>query len=177
MSSIYDEVEQDLESFTNTYIMSPELWHKFDIHDLTEVDFSLWKSIKLIDDTSGKFSEKITDVPNNYGGIYVYSIHSSIIPNSGSYVMYIGMASKTDYENLRARIRQYQKETGPDFTRERLHRLFKKWGNYVYLHYLPVDASREVILTLEDRLIASLTPPCNADIRIKSVKTAVKAFN
>ena len=46
MSSIYDEVEQDLEAFTNTYIMSTELWSKFDIRDLEDVDFSLWKSIK-----------------------------------------------------------------------------------------------------------------------------------
>ena len=177
MSSIYDEVEQDLETYTNRYIMSTELWSKFDIRDLTQVDFSLWKSIKLISDPSGKFSENLVEVPNNYGGIYIYSIHPGIIPNCGSYVMYIGMASKTDHENLRTRIKQYQKETGASYTRERLHRLFRKWGDYVYLHYLPVDASREEIAELEDRLIASLTPPCNAEIRVKSVKTAVKAFN
>ncbi len=177
MSSIYDDVNQDLEAFRNTYIMSPELWSKFDITDLTEVDFSLWQSMKLIDDDSGKFSENIKDVPDDFGGIYVYCIQPTIIPNCGSYIMYIGMASKTGAENLRTRIRQYQKEMGDNYERDRLHRMFVKWGDYVYLHYLPVDASRETILTLEDRLIASCTPPCNSDIRIKTVKHAVRAFS
>ena len=43
MSSIYDQdifgpIESDLEAFRNTYIMSPELWKKFNIDDLSGID-------------------------------------------------------------------------------------------------------------------------------------------
>ena len=41
-----------------------------------------------------------------------------------------------------------------------------------------VDAGEEVITALEDRLIGAFgKPPCNAEVRVKSVKEAVRAFN
>ena len=90
--------------------------------------------------------------------------------------MYVGMASKTASQNLNYRVKAYQKQIGPSFDRERLHRLFNKWGKYVHVYYLPISANRDVILELETRLIASLLPPCNSDIRAKAVKQAVNAF-
>ena len=173
MSSIYDELDFDLEAFQNHYIMSPQLWSRFNVDDLKDVDFSNWKTIKLIKDASGQFSDKVNDVPNDIGGIYVYSIEPQIIPNCGSYIMYIGMTSK---QSLRKRVKQYQIETGNNFKREKLHRLFLKWGEYVYLHFLPIDATDEIIETVEDRLIAALIPPCNPKIRVETIKQAVKAF-
>ena len=173
MSSIYDELDFDLEAFQNHYIMSPQLWSRFNVADLKDVDFSNWKTIKLIKDASGQFSDEINDVPNDIGGIYVYSIEPQIIPNCGSYIMYIGMTSK---QSLRKRVKQYQIETGNNFKREKLHRLFMKWGEYVYLHFLPIDATDETIETVEDRLIAALIPPCNPKIRVGAIKRAVKAF-
>ena len=86
------------------------------------------------------------------------------------------MASKTQHENLRARVRSYQIEFGAEFTRERLHRLFVRWGKYVYVRYLPVDAEISLIEELETRLINTVIPPCNAEYRVKSVKQAVNAF-
>ena len=41
-----------------------------------------------------------------------------------------------------------------------------------------VDANGDVITALEDRLIGAFAkPPCNAEVRVKSVKNAVRAFN
>lgn len=176
MASIYDEVQCDLESYRNTYTMSPELWSKFDIQDLTEVDYSHWSALRLLNDAGSGFSEEVNQIPTDWGGIYVYAIEPGIIPGCGSYIMYIGMASKTPHENLRLRVKSYQKEIGPSFTRDRLHRMFQKWGPYVYVYYLPVNADRDTILELESRMIAVLVPPCNPEIRIKSVKHAVRAF-
>ena len=68
-------------------------------------------------------------------------------------------------------------EFGVNYTRERLHRLFAKWGPYVHVHYLPIDEDKETIQELETRLIATMIPPCNADIQAKSVKRAVRAFS
>lgn len=177
MSSIYDEdLDFDLEAWQNHYIMCPQLWSKFSIDDLNNVKFDQWKSFKLLNNDGTDFSEDTQKIPTKFGGIYVYSICPGIIPDCGRYIMYIGMASKTAYENLRYRVNSYKKEIGQDFTRDRLHRLFKKWGPYVYLNYLPVDSDRDTIFELESRLIAALLPPCNADIRAKGVRDAVKAF-
>ncbi len=181
MNSTYDldifgPIEKDLEAYTNTYIMSPELWRKFNIDDLVGVDFTKWERIKLID--AGTFSKKLSTIPSSYGGIYVYCIEPEIIPGVGCYIMYIGKATKTHYENLQARIKSYSKELGQSSERPRLNRLFTKWGEYVYVHYLTVDAGEEVITALEDRLIGAFgKPPCNAEVRVKSVKEAVRAFN
>ena len=95
MSSIYDidifdPIECDLEMFKNTYTMAPELWGKFNIDDLTGIDFSEWKRIKLIN--SGTFSEELSQIPNSYGGIYIYCIEPEVVPGVGSYIMYIGKA-------------------------------------------------------------------------------------
>ena len=180
MSSIYDQdifgpIESDLEAFRNTYIMSPELWKKFNIDDLSGIDFSKWKRLKLIE--AGAFSKDLTKIPSSYGGIYIYCIEPEIVPSVGCYIMYIGKATKTANENLQVRVRSYNKELGQNYERDRLHRLFLKWGEYVYVHYLAVDASGEIITALEDRLIGAFgKPPCNAEVRVQSVKKAVRAF-
>lgn len=177
MASIYDPVECDLEAFQNRYIMAPELWGKFNLEGIENIDFTKWKSMKLMNEAGDAFSEQTNQIPAECGGIYVYTINSGIIPSCGSYIMYIGMASKTTSENLRYRVRSYHKELDGAFTRDRLHRLFLKWGKYVYVHYLPIDQDKNAIFELETRLIAAIIPPCNADIQAKSVKHAVRAFN
>ena len=176
MASIYDPVMCDLESFQNTYIMAPELWGRFDISDLSDVDFTLWETFKLMNNEGTGFSDNVNQLPTDTGGIYIYAIENGIVPGCGSYIMYVGMASKTQKENLRYRVKAYQDEIGDSFERERIHRLFSKWGKYVHVHYLPIRAKRDTIFEVETRLIGALTPPCNADIRAKSVKRAVRAF-
>lgn len=177
MTSIYDPVECDLEAFRNTYTMAPELWGKFNLDGLDKIDFTKWNSVKLMNETGNIFSEQIDKIPTEFGGIYIYTINPGIIPSCGSYIMYIGMASKSAHENLRNRVKSYQKEVGVNYTRERLHRLFAKWGPYVHVHYLPIDEDKETIQELETRLIATMIPPCNADIQAKFVKRAVRAFS
>ena len=36
MASIYDPLESDIESYQNRFVMSPELWARFDISDCQE---------------------------------------------------------------------------------------------------------------------------------------------
>lgn len=173
---IFEPIQSDLESYINDYTMAPELWTKFRIDDLPVVDYSKWKSIKLID--NGSFSQELTKIPTKYGGIYVYCIEPNVIPGCGCYVMYIGKATKTPNENLRQRVQSYNKFLTDSTSRPRLHRLFSKWGDYVYVHYLSMDAGADIITALEDRLIGAFAkPPCNAEVRAKSVKYAVRAFN
>jgi hypothetical protein len=60
-------------------------------------------------DADKELSDETNRIPNDCGGIYVYVIVSPIIPDGGDYLMYIGKATKTESENLRARIRTYKK--------------------------------------------------------------------
>lgn len=173
MGTLYDPVESDLMSYKVNFILSPELWNKFDLEGIS-VDYSKWERVKMIND--GNLSIETNKIPNNCGGIYVYTIVSSIVPNGGNYLMYIGKATKTETENLRARVRSYKKQFGDKYNRSKLHALFKKWGEYVYVYYLPMYSTSNDITELEDRLIAAYgRPPCNKEILIKTVKDAVDA--
>jgi hypothetical protein len=174
MGTLYDPVESDLMSYKMNFILSPELWDKFDLEGIN-VDYSKWDRVKMIDD-DGNISPETNMIPKDSGGIYAYTIVPSIIPNCGSYLMYIGKATKTETENLRARVRSYKKQFGDKYNRSKLHSLFEKWGKYVYVYYLPMSSTSKDIKELEDRLIAAYgRPPCNKEILIKTVKDAVDA--
>ena len=175
MSSIYDPVECDLEAFCETYVLCPELWEKFNLDNLS-IDFSKWDYVQMMDDR-GNLNVDVDNIPDSVGGIYVYAIVPPVIPICGSYIMYVGKASKTEHENLRSRVKSYKYCFSDAKKRPRLYRLFKKWGKYVQVCYLPVNSTNEEITELEDRLIATFgLPPCNSDIQVESVKVAVKAF-
>lgn len=174
MGTLYDPVESDLASYQMTFILSPELWEKFNLEGIN-VDYSKWARVKMMD-ADKELSDETNRIPNDCGGIYVYVIVSPIIPNGGNYLMYIGKASKTENENLRARVRTYKKQFGDKYNRSKLHAMFTKWGEYVYVYYLPMKSSSADIKEIEDRLIAAYgRPPCNKEILIRSVKDAVDA--
>lgn len=174
METLYDPVKSDLGSLRATFILSPELWEKFNT-DGINVDYSKWERVKMLD-SRGELNPDTFKIPSEYGGIYVYAIVPSIIPSCGIYLMYIGKATKTKTENLRARVRSYQNQMGDNYNRSKLHSLFTKWGQYVYVYYLPMESTSRDIKELEDRLIAAFgRPPCNKEILIKSVKDAVEA--
>lgn len=176
MEEFFDPVQVDPEAYMNHFVMVPSYWEDFEVSDLP-VDISQWECIKMFDEHCADLNTQITNIPTQYGGIYVYVIRPPVIPSCGEYIMYVGKATKTPNENLRNRVRSYKVELGPKYKRDKIHRLFKKWGRYLYVRYLPISECAATITELEDRLIAALTPPCNPQIRNKGVKNAVKAFN
>ena len=115
MGTLYDPVESDLASYQMTFILSPELWEKFNLEGIN-VDYSKWARVKMMD-ADKELSDETNRIPNDCGGIYVYVIVSPIIPNGGNYLMYIGKATKTESENLRARVRTYKKQFGEKYNR------------------------------------------------------------
>lgn len=82
MGTLYDPVESDLASYQMTFILSPELWEKFNLEGIN-VDYSKWARVKMMD-ADKELSDETNRIPNDCGGIYVYVIVSPIIPNGGS---------------------------------------------------------------------------------------------
>lgn len=48
MGTLYDPVESDLASYQMTFILSPELWEKFNLEGIN-VDYSKWARVKMMD--------------------------------------------------------------------------------------------------------------------------------
>jgi hypothetical protein len=175
MASLYDPINYDLKSFQWEFILCPDLWEKFNTNGIN-VDYSKWTHAKMMD-SSGNLNDETKKIPNCCGGIYVYAVVPPVMPECGSYIMYVGKATKTRTENLRARVRSYKYTFSDPIKRPKLYKLFHWLGQYVYVYYLPMDATIEDIKEMEDRLIATFgLPPCNVEIQIDTVKAAVKAF-
>lgn len=176
MGTLYDPVESDLSDYAiKSFILSPELWEKFDLNGIS-VDYEKWNRVRMVGD-DGELSDETNSIPNDCGGIYAYVIIAPVIPGASHYLMYVGMATKTEGENLRSRVRSYKRQFGDKYDRSKLHKLFTLWGKHVYVYYLPMYSTELDIKTLEDRLIAAYgKPPCNKQVLVKTVRDAVDAI-
>lgn len=81
---IFDPIKNRLELYQKSFVLSPELWRKFKIDDISSVDFTKWGCIKLIN--GGAFSPELSKLPDKHGGIYIYCIEPRIVPDVGIYV-------------------------------------------------------------------------------------------
>ena len=168
------DVVQNLQSMTWEFCLSTELWEKY-VNDSFVVDLNQMKKIKYFDDNSNKLSEEVNNLPNDSGGVYIYSIENGIFPFLGSYIMYVGRARKTKLENLRTRAKSHFSQYKRHEENERLERLFDNWEQYVYLSYLPIEGN-DMIDLVEDQLIMALTPPCNKEYPAPKVRRKLSAF-
>ncbi len=168
------DVVQNLQSMTWPFCLSTELWRKC-TNDSFVVDLNHMKKIKYFADNSNKLSKEVDNLPNDSGGVYIYSIENGILPFLGSYIMYVGRARKTNSENLRARAKSHFNQYKRHEENERLERLFDNWEQYVYFSYLPLDQNGMIDL-VEDQLIMALTPPCNKEYPAPKVRKKLSAF-
>lgn len=169
------DVVQEMQLMTWTFCLSTELWEKYSERKST-VNLVELKKIKYFSDTGTELSEEVKQLPNDKGGIYLYVIENSVIPNSGSYIMYVGRARSTENESLRNRAKSHFTQYVRHEENERLERLFDKWKPYIYLLYLPIDGNDEIDL-VEDELIIALTPPCNKEYPSPKIRKKLSAFN
>lgn len=153
------DVIQDLQPMTWPFCLSTELWENYE-RRRSEIDLQKLEKIKYFDGEI--LSSEINNLPNDKGGVYIYIIDNSVLSCSGSYIMYVGRARKTDTENLRKRAKSHYSQYVRHEENERLEKLFDNWKKYIYLLYLPIDGNDEIDLA-EDELILALTPPCNKD--------------
>ncbi|MCM1213827.1 MAG: hypothetical protein NC331_01005 [Lachnospiraceae bacterium] len=167
------DVVQNLQSMTWPFCLSTELWRTC-INDSFIVDLNYMKKIKYFGNNSNMLSSEVNDLPDDSGGVYIYSIENGIVPSLGSYIMYVGRARKTKSENLRARAKSHYSQYKRHEENERLERLFDSWDQYVYFSYLPINGNNLIDL-VEEQLITALTPPCNKEYPAPKVRRKLNA--
>lgn len=169
------DVVRSLGDMIWSFCLSTELWEIYsgESHD---IDFSKMKKIQYFDGGALKLSDNIKKIPNKTGGIYIYTLENPLVPGNGRYIMYVGRALYTKYENLRIRARSHFNQYKRGDENERLTRLYDDWANYVYLLYIPIDGGNDVIKHVEEELIVALTPPCNKDYPSVKIRKKLSAF-
>lgn len=157
-----------------TFVINTELWEDY-LSENHEVDWSKLVKIPFFANNSSVLSDEVKKIPNNCGGIYIYSLENPIIPAHGNYIMYVGRARLTKYENLRQRAKSHFSDYQRGDENERLTRLYDGWAKYVYFSYVPIDTN-EAIDKAEKDLIVHLCPPCNKDYPSVSIRKKLSAF-
>ena len=118
-----------------------------------------WKSIKYLNDDGTGVNDRIAEVPNDCGGIYIFLLKPDIIFPLHRYIMYIGRARRKKNYSLQARCRTYFKDSRPAVAN-----MIEQWGKELFLFYLPVEDTDEFIEKIDQELIRVIIPPCNTQI-------------
>jgi hypothetical protein len=154
----------------------PVLWQKFNFTDFDVKNANWSPELKYLTPDLNDITDDIKHLPNDAGGIYIFFIKGEIIPQFETHLAYVGRAQLTKSHNLRVRCKKYFSEFFDSETgRPQITRLIGKWGQHLYLRYLPLT-NNDQIKRLEAALIRSIMPPFNEDIPDKIVKQAVSAF-
>ncbi|MDM1296527.1 hypothetical protein HX021_19755 [Sphingobacterium sp. N143] len=151
------------------------LWNKF--NKVGKVDLSLvnWKSIKYLNVRANKLHTDLKNIPDNSGGLYLFTIKCDIIPGMTEFPVYIGRAQKTATQNLRKRCKEYFQKYSKTNERPLITKMFKYWSKNLFLYYLPLPTNHDII-NYEKELINSLLLPFNTEIPDKEIKQATLAF-
>lgn len=150
------------------------MWAKYDLSSL-DLCLSNWSTIKYLNDTATDFHPDVSLLPNDKGGLYMFSIVCPVIPGRTEYPAYIGRAKLTDGQNLRKRCREYRTKYLRDDERPKITTLFNYWGQNLWLSFIPLEDNDEIV-DFEKKLINSLMLPFNDEIPDIEIRQAVKAF-
>jgi hypothetical protein len=158
------------------YFLHQGLWSKYDL-DYTDLqlDWSEWNTIKYLNDHGTDFNENIDFVPNDAGGLYLFTIHCPVLPGITEFPVYIGRAKITENQNLRKRCKEYLTKFAREDERPQITRMIRYWGKELYLSYIELD-DNDQIEDFEKKLINSLLLPFNEEIPDQEIRQGVKAF-
>lgn len=170
------DTNEEAKLFDCLYHLYPKQWKKHytltsKLH--TEAEWSGF--IKYLGD-DGKLSTAIKQLPNDYGGIYVFFIRGMSIPFSEYYLAYVGRAQLSESENLRSRVKSYLAESSKSKGRVKIHRMFYHWKKHLYVRYFK-SQDNEFIKQSESALIQAILPPFNTELTEYKIKRPKKAFS
>lgn len=156
------------------YKLHEVLWGKYDLSQVN-LDFDQWTTIKYLNDDGTDFSDEIGIIPNDKGGLYMFSIECKVINQLTLYPVYIGRAQISDNQNLRKRCREYYTKFCREDERPRITKMINYWGKNLKLSFLVLEENDQTI-DYEKKLINSLLLPFNTEIPETEIKQAVAAF-
>lgn len=173
----FESLGEELNNKEVKYKLHQPLWRQY---DLSVIDFQIdnWTTIKFLNDNADDLSNEAKEVlPNNSGGLYLFSIKCSLIPGMTEYPVYIGKASLTENQNLKNRCRDYYYKYKRNDPNERplIKKMFNYWRNELYLSFIKIDDNNK-IKEYEEKLINSLLLPFNSKIPDINISKAIKAF-
>lgn len=150
------------------------MWARYDLSAL-DLNFTNWSTIKYLNDDGTEFHRDIELLPNDKGGLYMFSINCPVIPGRTEFPAYIGRAKITEGQNLRKRCREYLTKFSREDERPKITTLFKYWSKELWLSFMPLE-DNDLIVDYEKKLINSLLLPFNDEIPDIEIRAAVKAF-
>lgn len=156
------------------YILYNKQWSRYDLSKI-DLKFANWTTIKYLNRNGTDFNEDIKKLPSNKGGLYMFSIYCPIIEGRTEFPVYVGRALLTEGQNLRKRCREYFQKYFKENERPKITRMFKYWGEELYLSFIVIDEN-DLLIDYEKKLINSLLLPFNDEIPEKEIKQAKKAF-
>ena len=156
MNDLIDMCKRERE-LTVSIQLNIDKWSTID-NEVKNIISEGWSNIKFLNDEGSGINERISEVPDDMGGVYVFLIKPDIIPNIHRYVMYIGRARRKSEFSLRKRCKGYISDTRPLVAYMR-----EIWGKQLYLYYLPLQDD-ELIEKVERELLRVVIPPCNTQI-------------
>ena len=156
-----------------TYYHNPQRWtdNILEINNPIRIANNWSDEIKYLNDSNDDISDRINQLPDNTGGIYMFFIKGVNLAFVENYIVYIGRCKYTQHQNIKKRAKEYFSED-----RSQIVRLFKHWKQNLYYRYYP-ETNNELIDNLEIKLIRAILPPMNEKIpdRIE-VQETVPAF-
>lgn len=173
ITSAFDLGEEIIKK-TLPYKLHQDLWTKYDFTPL-DLDFQNWTTIKYLNNDCTGFNQEIENIPNNCGGLYLFTIKCCVINSLTEYPVYIGRAQYTENQNLRKRCREYFTKYLRSDERPLITKMIKYWGNELYLSFIEINENVEII-DLEKKIINSLLLPFNSEIPDIEIRQAVSAF-
>ena len=169
------ELGEEIKLRQLAYSLHPELWVKYDLTAL-DLNFENWQTIKYLNDAGTQLNTDVENlIPNNKGGLYMFSIDCPVIVGRTEYPVYIGRAFLTEHQNLRKRCKEYFQKFARSNERPKITKMFKYWKHELYLSFYPIDENDD-IENFEKKLINSLLLPFNDQIPDAQIAPAVKAF-
>jgi len=153
----------------------PDLWidASFILSKLKDKEF---KEIKFLNKSGTKLNNQVESLPLN-GGLYFFIVKATSLPDTASYLLYIGRAKKTTTHNLKIRCKKYFTNYKNEKERPKISQMIHGYGKFLYLKYIDLGDNNDLISELEEKLINNLIPPFNDFIPDKSIRDAVKAFS
>ena len=168
------EKNGEIKQYDCCYYLYPKLWIENSTITSKLNCPEEWSGyIKYLNDKN-QVSDEVKNLPNDYGGIYVFFIQGISLPFE-RYLAYVGRAQITEGESLRTRVLSYLPESKKTNGRIRIINLFKYWKDHLYIRYYK-SKDNEFIKQTESALIKAILPPFNTDLTEYKIKSPKKAF-